>query len=75
MSKLLIILVQFMCLEYCYSLCVFFFQQWFVFFRHLDFFEMMRNDDEKILAKKFEGVSSIITFFPHKNLNGRMEIY
>ncbi|KAL4238139.1 Dishevelled associated activator of morphogenesis 2 [Mactra antiquata] len=23
--------------------------------RHLDFFEMMRNDDEKILAKKFEG--------------------
>ncbi|XP_053375158.1 disheveled-associated activator of morphogenesis 1-like [Mercenaria mercenaria] len=23
--------------------------------RHLDFFEMMRNDDEKVLAKKFEG--------------------
>ncbi|KAL3874321.1 hypothetical protein ACJMK2_037352 [Sinanodonta woodiana] len=24
--------------------------------RHLDFFEMMRNEDEKVLAKKFEGV-------------------
>lgn len=23
--------------------------------RHLDFFEMMRNDDEKVLAKKFDG--------------------
>lgn len=29
-------------------------------FRHLDFFEMMRNDDEKVLAKKFEGVSNYL---------------
>jgi len=38
-----------------------------LFFRHLDFFEMMRNDDEKVLAKKFEGVSIPNKIF--KNLN------
>jgi hypothetical protein len=27
------------------------------FFRHLDFFEMVRNEDEKELARKFEKVS------------------
>ena len=36
--------------EYLFNISV-------LFFRHLDFFEMMRNDDEKVLAKKFEGVS------------------
>lgn len=25
-----------------------------IYFRHLDFFEMVRNDDEKELARKFE---------------------
>jgi hypothetical protein len=29
----------------------------FLFFRHLDFFEMVRNEDEKELARKFEKVS------------------
>jgi len=28
----------------------------YFFFRHLDFFEMVRNEDEKELARKFEKV-------------------
>ena len=27
------------------------------FLRHLDFFEMVRNEDEKEFAKRFDGVS------------------
>jgi hypothetical protein len=30
----------------------------YFFPRHLDFFEMVRNEDEKELARKFEKVSS-----------------
>lgn len=29
-------------------------------FRHLDFFEMVRNEDEKELARKFELVSKVL---------------
>ena len=28
-----------------------------LFFRHIEFFEMVRNEDEKELAKKFDIVS------------------
>ena len=30
-----------------------------IFFRHLDFFEMKRNEDEREISKKFENVSLI----------------
>lgn len=31
----------------------------FIFFRHLDFFEMKRNEDEREISKKFENVSLV----------------
>ena len=32
-------------------------------YRHLDFFEMVRTEDERQLAKKFEAVSAAISNF------------
>jgi hypothetical protein len=37
--------------------------EYFFFFRHLDFFEMVRNEDEKELARKFEKVGYLFWSF------------
>ena len=47
---------------YWYKLVVWVLKQYFLFFRHLDFFEMVRSVDEKELSKRFEGVSQFYLY-------------